>query len=153
MPTTVAPPRPATLTAEQQALLRRNELLRQELSRAVEVDLEPEPVAPAEDVVDDDRHEQFDGDARDDEPPEEEEEAPAGQGLRLKLRMQTGDELKFSVKPDTLFGKLFDAFFAKHPELDRGRTRFRFDGDNVAPTATPTSLDIDDESIIDVCVV
>jgi hypothetical protein len=144
----VAPPRPAALTTEEAAVFSSHTRLLQELSRAVAIEVEDEPVAPA---GDDDRRLESDADAgHGSEDEEAEEEAPAEQGLRLLLRTASGQQLKFSVKPDTPFGKLFDAFFAKHPELSRGRTRFRFDGEDVKPTATPASLDIDDESIIDV---
>ena len=154
LPATVAPPRPAALTTEEAAVFSSHARLRQELSRAVAMEVDDvEPVAPAGDAGDDDRRLVSDADAGEDEEAGEAEEAPTEQGLRLMLRTASGQQLKFSVKPDTPFGKLFDAFFAKHPELSRVRTRFRFDGDDVSPTATPASLDIDDESIIDVCVV
>ena len=143
--------RPASLTAEQQALLRRNELLRQELAKteADEDDLQPE-AEHADDVrvVDD-----TPADDSDEGPEEEEEETHAaaaepGGSFMVVLRTDTGVEQKFNVRPDTAFGKLFDAFFARHAAIERRRARFKFDGETVRPEQTPEDLDIDEDGYV-----
>ena len=130
-------------------MLRRNELLRQELAKteADEDDLQPEHADDVR-VVDDTPADDAD------EGHEEEEETHAaaepGGSFILVLRTDTGIEQKFNVRPDTTFGKLFDAFFAKHAAIERRLARFKFDGETVRPEQTPEDLDIEDGYVIEV---
>jgi hypothetical protein len=74
--------------------------------------------------------------------------APAKK-VAIFVRDATGDKQKFIIKTDTKFEAVFDAYCTAR-SLDRDRVRFLFDGDAVAPSATPAALDMDDEDFIDV---
>ena len=74
---------------------------------------------------------------------------PAATKLVVFLRDATGDKQKFIIKSDTKFEAVFEAYCTART-LSRDSVRFLFDGDAVAPSATPAALDMDDEDCIDV---
>jgi hypothetical protein len=76
-----------------------------------------------------------------------EDEAPEGNAFSLKLRTRQGD-FTCRVRPNTEFSRVADAFFASHPDADRGRTRFTFDGDPVALDAVLEDIGIDDDGLV-----
>ena len=74
---------------------------------------------------------------------------PPAKKLTIFLRDATGDKQKFIVKSDTKFEAVFDAYCTARG-LEQDAVRFLFDGDALAPSATPSQLDLDDEDCIDV---
>ena len=75
--------------------------------------------------------------------------APAAKKLAVFLRDAAGDKQKFIVKTDTKFEAVFNAYCTARG-LERDAVRFLFDGDALAPSATPSLLGMDDEDCIDV---
>ena len=65
------------------------------------------------------------------------------------MRDATGDKQKFIIKTDTKFEAVFDAYCTART-LERDSVRFLFDGDAIVASATPATLDMDDEDFIDV---
>ena len=61
--------------------------------------------------------------------------------MQIRVRNQAGDEVTFKVKPETKFGKIFDAY-AGQKGIDVKAITFRFDGARVTPDDTPKMLEV-----------
>ncbi|KAK8579489.1 hypothetical protein V6N13_142695 [Hibiscus sabdariffa] len=75
---------------------------------------------------------------------------PASERAKIVISIQNKDELKqFRVYMDDKFGKLFSQY-ANKAKLDLQSLVFSFDGDKINLDATPTSLGMEDDDIIEV---
>ncbi|GMI83500.1 hypothetical protein like AT1G68185 [Hibiscus trionum] len=75
---------------------------------------------------------------------------PASERAKIVISIQNKDELKqFRVYTDDKFEKLFSSY-ANKAKLDLQRLVFSFDGDKINLDATPTSLGMEDDDIIEV---
>ncbi|XWS68811.1 hypothetical protein CRYUN_Cryun04dG0124700 [Craigia yunnanensis] len=75
---------------------------------------------------------------------------PASERAKIVISIQDKDELKqFRVYMDDKFERLF-SMYADKAKLDLQSLVFSFDGDKISLTATPASLGIEDDDIIEV---
>ena len=61
--------------------------------------------------------------------------------MQIRVRNQAGDEVTFKVKPETKFGKIFEAY-AGQKGIDVKAVTFQFDGTRVKPDETPKMLEV-----------
>mmetsp|Transcript_12123 Transcript_12123/g.19422 ORF Transcript_12123/g.19422 Transcript_12123/m.19422 type:complete len:104 (-) Transcript_12123:67-378(-) len=81
----------------------------------------------------------------------EQAQPPNREHLNLKVKAQDGTEVYFKVKKTTKLKKLMDAYCARVGK-EVGSIRFLFDGERIAPDATPNQLGMEDEDEIDAMV-
>jgi len=71
------------------------------------------------------------------------------ESINLRVMDQSGGEVYFKLKPNTVLQKLFDAYCTRQ-SLNPSSLRFLVDGQRVKGDATPKSLELTDNDIIDV---
>jgi len=84
-------------------------------------------------------------------PPDKKEEmSPPDQDfIRLKAVSQDGESVVFKIRHETPLKKLMEAY-CKNRGLAPAQIRFLYDGERIEGKSTPTSLEMEDDDIIDV---
>lgn len=80
---------------------------------------------------------------------EDEVKSEQAQKIMIKVSDEHENAICFKVKMTTALSKVFDAYCSKN-SLQRGDVRFYFNGARVSDTATPKSLDMSENDIIEV---
>lgn len=75
--------------------------------------------------------------------------AEGNEHINLKVSGQDGSVVQFKIKHKTPLRKLMSAY-CDRAGLNIGAVRFRFDGNPINETDTPTQLDMEDGDSIDV---
>ncbi|TVY29388.1 Small ubiquitin-related modifier [Lachnellula hyalina] len=82
-------------------------------------------------------------------PVQEKPEKP--EALNIKVRDQDGNEMVFRIKGHTRMQKVIDAY-CKAGGIDPHSRRFTIEGHRIQNQDTPTSLEMEDEDIVEVFV-
>uniref|UniRef100_A0A3P9HLR8 Small ubiquitin-related modifier n=1 Tax=Oryzias latipes TaxID=8090 RepID=A0A3P9HLR8_ORYLA len=77
------------------------------------------------------------------------EEQPLTEHINLKVAGQDGSVVQFKIKRHTPLSKLMKAY-CERQGLSMRQIRFRFDGQPINETDTPSQLEMEDEDTIDV---
>ncbi|XP_068178284.1 small ubiquitin like modifier 2a [Antennarius striatus] len=84
-----------------------------------------------------------------DEKPKEGVKTENNEHINLKVTGQDGSVVQFKIKRHTPLSKLMKAY-CERQGLTLSQIRFRFDGQPVNETDTPSQLEMEDEDTIDV---
>ncbi|XP_008276699.1 small ubiquitin like modifier 2a [Amphiprion ocellaris] len=84
-----------------------------------------------------------------DEKPKEGVKTENNEHINLKVAGQDGSVVQFKIKRHTPLSKLMKAY-CERQGLSMRQIRFRFDGQPINETDTPSQLEMEDEDTIDV---
>mmetsp|Transcript_18082 Transcript_18082/g.69951 ORF Transcript_18082/g.69951 Transcript_18082/m.69951 type:complete len:100 (+) Transcript_18082:57-356(+) len=82
-------------------------------------------------------------------PPATEDTKPNADHINLRVVGQNGNEVYFKIRRNTPLRKLMNAYCDRQ-SLGRDTVRFLVDGERLQDDATPDSLDLEDNDVIDV---
>ena len=71
--------------------------------------------------------------------------------IQIQVMADNGNALHFKIKRSTKMVKVLDAY-AKKQSVDRAQLKFLFDGEKVTADATPESLGMSEDDILDAVV-
>mmetsp|Transcript_21954 Transcript_21954/g.49644 ORF Transcript_21954/g.49644 Transcript_21954/m.49644 type:complete len:131 (-) Transcript_21954:13-405(-) len=76
------------------------------------------------------------------------DESTKTEHLTITIQTNSGDKTQFKVKPHTKMAKVFAAF-GERKGVETNTFRFLYDGDRIGPEASPASLGLEENDVID----